>query len=49
MSGLMIALVNASTMDAKAVPITTATARSITLPCMMKSRKPLSIARPCQM
>ena len=46
MSGLMIALVKASTIDANAVPMTTATARSITLPCMMKSLKPLSILHP---
>src|SRR4051794_23959195 len=42
-SGWMTPFVNAVTTDAKAAPMTTAMARSTTLPRMMKSLKPLII------
>src|SRR6266702_549783 len=42
-SGLMMLAVSAVMMAVNAVPMMTATARSITLPRRMKSRNPLSI------
>src|SRR5690349_4332046 len=42
-NGLMMLLVNAVTIVAKAAPMTTATARSTTFPRRMKSLKPLSM------
>ena len=46
MIGSMSPLEKAPTSAAKAAPTTTATARSMTLPRMMKSRNPLSMSDP---
>ena len=47
-NGLMISATSALTMAVNAAPMTTATARSTTLPRRTKSRNPLSIGSPKQ-